>query len=114
MIYLHTNGIDISLNSSSKKEDFSQTILMKLRKQKRIKTRIINILYKGRKYLDNIFLNKKVALYINFDTQNEYENNKEKIKNAMSEFCSSYNIKQYKEYIDIGFIGKNIRRSNFF
>lgn len=63
--------------------------------------------------MDNIFLNKNVALYINFDTQNEYEKNKEKIKNAMSKFCSFYNIKQYKEYIDIGFIGKNVRRSRY-
>ena len=63
--------------------------------------------------MDNIFLNKNVALYINFDTKNEYEKNKEKIKNAMSKFCSSYNIKQYKEYIDIGFIGKNVRRSRY-
>ena len=46
MIYLHTNGIDILLNNSSKKADFSQTILTKLRKYKRIKIKVVNILYK--------------------------------------------------------------------
>ncbi len=63
--------------------------------------------------MDSEFLNKKVALYINFDTKEEYENEKNNIKKQMKNFCSKNNIEEYNEYIDIGFIGKNRRRSRY-
>lgn len=63
--------------------------------------------------MNSEFLNKKVALYINFDTNEEYEKEKSNIKKHMIDFCNENNIEDYKEYIDIGFIGKNRRRSRY-
>lgn len=63
--------------------------------------------------MNNIFENNKVALYINFDTIEEYKSKEKDIKKSMSEFCNINSINEYKEYIDIGFIGKNRKRSRY-
>ncbi len=60
--------------------------------------------------MNSYFLNKKIALYMNFDTNLDYEENKRKIDDSMLECCKNTNV---KEYVDIGFRGKNRRRNRY-